>query len=72
MRLMADEPIAARCHECHEEWRHDVNMLTGKPVWLRPKVKRAKGSCTHQQLPEVLVENVEGGVDWVRVTSQDT
>jgi hypothetical protein len=68
---MADQPIAARCTECHEEWRHAVNMLDGKLVWLRPKVKRQKGSCSHQSLPEVLVENDDGGADWVEVKGAD-
>lgn len=34
-----------RC-ACGEEYRHTINWLDGKPVWIRPKAKRG-AECKH-------------------------
>jgi hypothetical protein len=61
----AGEIYAVRCPDCHAEYRFDTDLLTGRDVWVRPKVKRAKGSCHHTVGQEVMVEHPDGGARWI-------
>ncbi len=51
-----------RC-KCGESWRYEINMLDGKPVWMRPKTKRGV-RCSH---PAAQAEALVDG-EWIAVT----
>lgn len=51
-----------RC-ECGESWRHEINLIDGKPVWIRPKSKRGE-RCKHEaSQAEVLIDG-----EWKPIT----
>lgn len=53
-----------RC-ECGAEWRHSLDMLSGRPVWTPPKAKRGE-PCRHDPgQAEVLSEG-----EWHKVAMQ--
>lgn len=58
---MGDSVEFIRC-ECGEEYRHTINLLDGKPVWMPPKAKRG-AICKHN--PEQAQALIDG--EWVEV-----
>lgn len=53
---MADIVVEFLRCECGAEWRHSINLLDGKPIWMPPKAKRG-APCQHTpQQVEALVD----------------
>lgn len=53
-----------RC-ECGAEWRHSINMLDNRPIWMPPKAKRG-APCQHR--PDQAEALIDG--EWIKVTTK--